>query len=81
MKVTGINPTLQVHDLKKAGDFYVSLGFNLDWIWPEENPTHGSVSSGGFSFMFTRIDSHIEPQKGDLYFRVEAEVIFENTYE
>ena len=71
MKVTGINPTLHVHDLKRASEFYVSLGFNLDWIWPEENPTHGSVSSGGFSFMFAKIDENIKPQIGDLYFKVE----------
>lgn len=71
MKVIGLNPTLQVHDLKKASDFYVSLGFKLDWIWPEENPTHGSVSSGDFAFMFAKIDLTQQPQIGDLYFRVE----------
>ena len=71
MKVTGINPTLQVYDLKKASDFYTSLGFNLDWIWPDDNPTHGSVSSGEFSFMFTKIEDATKPQIGDLYFRVE----------
>lgn len=71
MKVTGLNPTLQVHDLKKASEFYVSIGFQLDWIWPEEDPTHGSVSSGGFSFMFAKIDAAQKPQIGDLYFKVE----------
>jgi uncharacterized glyoxalase superfamily protein PhnB len=71
MKVIGINPTLQVHDLKRASEFYVSLGFILDWIWPEENPTHGSVSSGNFSFMFAKVDESTEPEKGDLYFKVE----------
>jgi uncharacterized glyoxalase superfamily protein PhnB len=71
MKVTGINPTLQVHDLKIASEFYVSLGFNLDWLWPEETPTHGSVSSGGFSFMFAKIDEGSKPEIGDLYFKVE----------
>ena len=71
MKVIGINPTLQVHDLIKASEYYISLGFSLDWIWPEENPTHGSVSSGGFSFMFTKIDKNTKPEIGDLYFKVE----------
>ena len=71
MKVIGINPTLQVQDLKVASEFYISLGFNLDWIWPDENPTHGSVSSGGFSFMFAKIDNDKKPEKADLYFKVE----------
>jgi uncharacterized glyoxalase superfamily protein PhnB len=71
MKVVGLNPTLQVHDLKKAYEFYVALGFKLEWMWPEENPTHGSVSSGNFAFMFAQIDEDQKPQLGDLYFKVE----------
>ena len=71
MKVTGINPTLQVHYLNKAAEFYTKLGFHLDWIWPDDSPTHGSVSSNGFSFMFEKIDEDRTPEKGDLYFRVE----------
>lgn len=71
MKVIGINPTLQVHDLTKAAEFYTSLGFNLEWLWPEENPTHGSVSSGEFSFMFAKINEEAKPEIGDLYIKVE----------
>ena len=71
MKVTGLNPTLQVHDLHKAAEFYTSLGFKLEWLWPDDKPTHGSVSSHGFAFMFAIIDSATKPEIADLYFRVE----------
>ena len=71
MKVTGINPTLQVHDLNEAAEFYTSLGFELEWLWPDDAPTHGSVSSNGYSFMFVKIEKDAKPEIGDLYFRVE----------
>ena len=71
MKVTGLNPTLQVHNLKEAADFYSSLGFKLEWLWPDADPTHGSVSSNGFAFMFAKIDRESKPEIADLYFRVE----------
>ncbi|MEM9544781.1 MAG: glyoxalase superfamily protein [Bacteroidota bacterium] len=72
MKVTGINPTLQVYDLKVAADFYTTLGFKLEWLWPDDTPTHGSVSSNGHSFMLAKIDKAEKPEIGDLYFRVDG---------
>ena len=71
MKVTGLNPTIQVHDLNAAAEFYSSLGFKLEWLWPDADPSHGSVSSNGFAFMFAKIEKGRKPEIADLYFRVE----------
>ncbi len=71
MKVTRITSTLQAHDLDKTIAFYENLGFNLDWKWPNDSPSHASISSSGLSFMLKKIDIDSKPNKADLYFRVE----------
>ena len=71
MKITGIVSTLQVHDLDTAIQFYINLGFELEWKWPDQNPSHASIKSSGWSFMLEKIDSSIKPARADLYFRVE----------
>ncbi|MDF1694221.1 MAG: VOC family protein [Saprospiraceae bacterium] len=71
MKINGIVCTLQVHDLDRSISFYNSIGFSLDWKWPESDPTHASLSTSGHSFMLVQIDIKNKPQIGDLYFRVE----------
>lgn len=71
MHINGITSTLQVHDLDQAITFYIQLGFDLDWKWPESAPTHASISSSGHSFMLEKIDSTTLPSRADLYFRVQ----------
>ena len=71
MKITGIVSTLQVHDLDAAIQFYNTLGFDLEWKWPDQNPSHASIISSGWSFMLAKIDGSKKPEKADLYFRVE----------
>lgn len=71
MKISGITSTLQAHDLDKSIAFYKNLGFNIDWKWPEDSPSHASISSSGFSFMLEKISLDQKPNKADLYFRVE----------
>jgi len=71
MKITGIISTLQAHDLDISIAFYKNLGFNLEWKWPEDSPTHASISSSGFSFMLEKINEDQTPNKADLYFRTE----------
>ena len=57
MKVIGLNPTLQVHDLKKASDFYINLGFDLDWIGSEVLTHTGPGSADSYFAHFSnRLD-------------------------
>ncbi len=72
MKITGIISTLQVHDLDLSIAFYQNLGFNIDWKWPEDSPSHASISSSGYSFMLEKIGKESIPEKADLYFRTEG---------
>lgn len=70
MKLECITPTIQVTDLIQGIEFYEQLGFEKDWLWPENNPTHASVSMNGVNFMMVKArDNHI--QKADLYFTME----------
>jgi len=71
MLVTDITPTIQVHHLDTSIDFFQTLGFSLDWKWPESSPTHASLSNSGKSFMLALIDLKQEIAPADLYFRVE----------
>lgn len=72
MKITGITSTIQVHDLDITISFYNKLGFDLDWKWPEADPTHASLSSSGFSFMLEKVRNSQKLEKADLYFRTEG---------
>ncbi len=71
LKINRFVPTIQVTDLIKAVDFYSQLGMKHDWNWPEEDPTHGSVSSSNYSIMMEKVDSETVIQRADLYFVIE----------
>lgn len=71
-KFTGLTPTLQVHDLDKAIAFYALLGFEAQWKWPEDSPTHASLKKDETSFMLSLVAESKEVQRGDLYFWVEG---------
>ena len=71
MKITGLVSTLQTQDLEKSISFYEKLGFNLEWKWPEDSPSHASIISSGFSFMLEKTSADQKPEKADLYFKVE----------
>lgn len=71
IKFTGLTPTLQVNDLDQAIAFYTMLGFQTQWIWPEEKPTHASLQKDATSFMISLVDPSKEIQRSDLYFWVE----------
>lgn len=63
--------TIGATELHEAQRFYEALGFKADWLWPEEKPTHLSLSYGAVSFMVSRQMAE-DIQKADLYFRVEG---------
>lgn len=71
MKINAITSTLQVHDLDQSVSFYKNLGFELDWIWPDDTPSHASLSSSGYSFMLEKVDTSKVPARADLYFRAD----------
>ena len=61
-------PTLAVPDLEVGIGFYSRLGFELDWKWPDEAPTHAGLFLGSCSIML----SLGEPtERADVYFIVD----------
>ena len=68
MNFESIVPTLQCTDLELAETFYASLGFEREWGWPEDYPSHASFSNGDISFMTVRVPVHNTIQCADLYF-------------
>lgn len=81
LKINRFIPTIQVTDLEKAVAYYQKLGFNHDWFWPENGPTHASVSCSSFSFMMVLVDDHSDIQKADLYFVIEGVEAFHKQVE
>ncbi len=69
-KLSSIVTTIQVTHLEKAISFYEKFGFSKDWIWPESEPTHASLSKDGIGFMVTKAADDQIIQKADLYFRI-----------
>ena len=72
MKLNSIISTIQVTDLDEAIDFYVKIGFEKRWKWPEQEPTHASVGSDGHSIMMAKVNQSHAIQQADLYFTVEG---------
>lgn len=61
-------PTLAVPDLEVGIDFYSRLGFEVDWRWPDDAPTHAGLMLGSCSIML----SLGEPaERADVYFIVD----------
>ncbi len=71
LKINRFVPTIQVTDLEKAVAFYQQLGFKHDWFWPENQPTHGSVSSSSYSVMMELVENTSSINRADLYFVIE----------
>lgn len=70
MKFESIVPTITAHSLHKAKEFYAHLGFSVDWMWPDDKPTHLSLSWDGVSFMVQNVEEASSIHRADLYFRV-----------
>ena len=64
-----VMPTIGVTDLKLALDYYASLGFKFEWIWPDHHPTHASMSRDKTHLMFVQKKQE-DIQQADLYFIV-----------
>ena len=61
-------PTFAVPDLEVGISFYSRLGFEVDWRWPDEAPTHAGFLLGSCSIML----SLCEPAKTtEVYFIVD----------
>jgi catechol 2,3-dioxygenase-like lactoylglutathione lyase family enzyme len=73
MRATELIPTIGVTDLDEAIEYYVKLGFKKEWKWPEDSPTHASVSLDAIHFMMVKKEVEYI-QKADLYIRVEGVV-------
>jgi uncharacterized glyoxalase superfamily protein PhnB len=71
VKFTGLTPTIGVGSLDTAIAFYSKLGFEAQWKWPDQNPTHASLKKDETNFMITFVRNEEKIQKGDLYFWVE----------
>lgn len=72
LKLQKITATINVLDLKRSVDFYISLGFTQDWLWPESKPVQASLSNNGVSFMVKQVTTKAEIHTTDLYFSVEG---------
>jgi catechol 2,3-dioxygenase-like lactoylglutathione lyase family enzyme len=66
--VSSVSPTIAVPDLELALEFYESLGFELEWSFPEEEPTHQSVRIGSVTLMMALTEPS---ERADLYFLVD----------
>lgn len=69
-QLSAIVTTIQVTQLERAIEFYNQLGFIKDWTWPDDSPTHASLSKDGVGFMITIKADGDSIQKADLYFRI-----------
>ncbi|HSR66942.1 MAG TPA: VOC family protein [Acidobacteriota bacterium] len=67
-KITTTIPTFAVPELQAGIDFYTRLGFETDWSWPDDNPTHAGLYRGECSIMLCKS----EPcERADVYFIVD----------
>jgi catechol 2,3-dioxygenase-like lactoylglutathione lyase family enzyme len=67
-KIESTIPTLAVPDLEAGISFYERLGCEVDWRWPDENPTHVGLMIGGGSLMLALCDPMVN---ADVYFIVD----------
>jgi catechol 2,3-dioxygenase-like lactoylglutathione lyase family enzyme len=49
-------PTLPVPDLEVGIEFYSRLGFEVDWRWPEDEPSHAGLLLGSCAIMLSLTD-------------------------
>ena len=61
-------PTLPVSHLELGIEFYERLGFEVDWRWPDDGPTHAGLMRDGCSIMLSQCDPKAP---GDVYFIVD----------
>ena len=84
VNIVDVEPVLEVFDFDKSILFYTkTLGFNLDWTWPETGPKeHGSVSFGGnpndhsiehFHLHLSKSETKVTPS-GWIYIRIGPEI-------
>ena len=70
MNVLRVIPTIACTDLDQATEFYGDLGFQREWIWPDEYPSHASFATNDVGFMIVIQPADSVIQKADLYFIV-----------
>jgi len=70
MHIKQILPLLQVTDLDKAIEFYKRLGFELDWAYPEEEPTHLRMTHGICAISFDKVEIGRDIKKADITLEV-----------
>jgi len=73
-----VSPFLQVTDLSSAQSFYSSLGFELQWAYPDEDPTHMAMSMHDVELSFVLVD-HAN-SKADLYIHVEGVELYHRAF-
>lgn len=71
MKLVSITPTIAVTNLHEGVAFYEKIGFSKDWIWPQANPTHASVSKDSHRLMLSKSEDSTQIQKANLYFTID----------
>ncbi len=66
--ITQTIPTMATPDLPIGIAFYERLGFEVDWTWPEDGPTHAGLRRGDCAIMLCRCAPN---ERADVYFIVD----------
>ncbi len=65
-----ITPTIGISDWQEAMAYYSKLGFELEWKWPEQNPSHASFRRDVVNFMVVFHNDIQAIQKGNMNFQI-----------